>query len=99
MERKSRIYLHKVHHLAPVFDYGRAVVNLRSLCRLFSQENFFPLVSTQLAIVIYITDELDKNAPKKLMQKNIRYVCSCSAYAFHMAKNRLNIDELIGKKK
>ncbi len=98
MERKTRVYLHKIHRLAPVFSYRRSVANLKPLYRLFSRENFFPSVSTQLAIVIYITDKLDKSFPKKIMQKNIRYICSCSAYAFHNAKNRLGIDRLINKK-
>ena len=98
MERKTRVYLHKIHRLAPVFNYRRAVANLNSLYCLFSRENFFPLISTQLAIVIYITDKLDKSFPKKIMQKNIRYLCSCSAYAFHNAKNHLDLDKLISEK-
>ena len=31
LERKLRCYLHKLHRLAPVFDYERARVNLRVL--------------------------------------------------------------------
>ncbi|MCK4829999.1 hypothetical protein KA005_80510, partial [bacterium] len=83
MERKTRIYLHKIHRFAPVFDYKRARLNLRALCRLFSRQRHFPSISTQLALVIYITDELDKDKKDKLLQKNIRSICSSSAYAFH----------------
>ena len=93
--KKALIYLHKIHKLAPVFDYRRAKANLRTLYRLCSRENFWPSISTQLAIVIYITDKLDKNRQKRLMQKNIRTICDCSAYAFHEAKNNLNIDKII----
>ena len=99
MERKTRIYLHKIHRFAPVFDYKRAKANLRVLYRLLSIQRHFPSISTQLALVIYITDELDKDKKVKLLQKNIRSICSSSAYAFHKAKNRLNIDKLIGKNK
>ena len=98
MERKTRIYLHKIHRFAPVFDYERARLNLKMLYRLFSKQRYLPSISTRLALVIYITDELDKDKKDKLLQKNIRSICSCSAYAYHNAKNRLDIDRLIGKK-
>jgi len=98
MERKTRIYLHKIHRFAPVFDYKRAKANLRVLYRLFSRQRHFPSISTQLALVIYITDELERDKKDKLLQKNIRSICCSSAYAYHNAKNRLDIDKLIGKK-
>ena len=93
--KKALIYLHKIYKLLPVFDYRRAKANLKTLYKLCSRENFWPSISTQLAIVIYITDKLDKNKQKQLMQKNIRTICNCSAYAFHEAKNNLNIDKII----
>ena len=97
MERKVRIYLHKLHRIAPLFNYQRARTNLRILHRLFYQKNYWPSFSTQLALVMYITDKLDANFENPILQKNIRTICSCSAYAFHRAKNRLEIDRLIGK--
>jgi hypothetical protein len=104
IQKKVRIYLHKIHLIIPVFDYQRARANLKILHQLFYQKNYWPSVSTQLALVIYITDQLDQNLPidekgkKFIFQKNIRSVCNCSAYAFHRAKNRLEIDILINRK-
>ncbi|MBA7675184.1 hypothetical protein ES703_83414 [subsurface metagenome] len=90
--------MHKIHRFAPMFDYKRAKANLRVLYKLFSRQTHFPNISTQLALVVYITDELDRDNKHKLLQKNIRSICCSSAYAYHNAKNRLDIDKLIGKK-
>jgi len=98
MERKTQIYLHKIHRFAPVFDYKRAKANLRVLYKLFIRRRHFPSISTQLALVIYITDELDREKDSKILQKNLRSICCSSAYAFHNAKNKLDVDRLIGKK-
>ena len=94
-ERKLRIYLHKIYRLAPVFDYERATANLHTLQKLLFREYFWPSLTTQLALVVHITDKLYQKAEKKVLQKNIRAICNSSAYAFHMAKNRLNIYTLI----
>lgn len=91
LNRKVRIYLHKVHRIAPVFDYNRAKKNLGILQTFLSQNSFWPQISTQIAIVIYATDK-NSNNDKKLLQKNIRTLCNCSAYAFHRTKNMLNIE-------
>ena len=96
IERKVRIYLHKLHRIVPIFNYHRARTNLKILHRLFYQKNYWPSFSTQLALVIYITDKL-VYIKKPILQKNIRTICNCSAYAFHRAKNRLEIDSLIKK--
>ncbi|MFX0071300.1 MAG: hypothetical protein ACFFAO_09440 [Candidatus Hermodarchaeota archaeon] len=97
--KKVKVYLYKIHRLAPVFNYKRAKKNLESLHILCSNTNFWPQITTQLAVVIYITDKLDKNIPKNknLMQKNIRTLCNCSAYAFHRTRKKLKIDEIIKK--
>ena len=89
--RKSRIYLHKVHKIAPIFHYERAKTNLRALHKFFEIEGFWPKISTQLAIVIFITDLLDKSEvfSKQIIQKNLRVLCDCSAYAFHRTRNRM----------
>ncbi|TFG00562.1 MAG: hypothetical protein EU542_07955 [Promethearchaeota archaeon] len=84
---KVRIYLHKVYKLAPVFDYSRAKTNLKILQRFFQISSFWPRISTQLAMVIYLTDLKDKLSKKKLLMQNIRVLIDCSAYAFYRTKN------------
>ena len=91
--RYVRIYLHKIHRIAPVFNYKRAKQYLKLLHKLLDIRQFWPQFTTQIAIVIYITDKIDKSNQysKKLLQKNIRAICSCSAYAFHRTRNFLHI--------
>jgi len=94
--RKVRVYLHKAHKIAPIFDYNRARKNLGLLHVLLGRKFFWPHVPTQLALVIFVTD---RNAPNLannnyILQKNLRALCSCSAYAFHMARNKLGINKL-----
>lgn len=93
LQRKVRIYLHKIFKIAPVFSYQRAKENLKRLHALLDKANFFPQMSSQLAIIIYITDLKDKNTSvdNKLIQKNIRGLCCSSAYAFHMTRNKIGI--------
>ncbi|MFX0023701.1 MAG: hypothetical protein ACFE9S_15345 [Candidatus Hermodarchaeota archaeon] len=91
--RKVRIYLHKLHRLAPVFDYKRARENARRLEIKLSQLCFRPQIMTQVAIVIFITDLLDKRSRVhyKIIQSNLRTFCNCSAYAFHRTRNKLGL--------
>ena len=94
--RKVRVYLHKAYKIAPIFDYQRAKKNLELLHMLLGRNFFWPHVPTQLALIIFVTD---RNAPSitsdnYILQKNIRALCSCSAYAFHMARNKLGINKL-----
>jgi len=89
--RKVRIYLHKIHRIAPIFDYDRAKKNLRILQSFLSINSFWPHISTQIAIIVYATDKNSSHS-KKILQKNIRTLCNCSAYAFHRTKNNLKID-------
>ena len=93
--RKVRVYLHKAHKIAPVFDYQRAKKNLELLHVLLGRKFFWPHVPTQLALVIFVTDRKDPNLTNNnfIMQKNLRALCSCSAYAFHMARNKLKINK------
>lgn len=95
--RIVRIYLHMYHRIVPVFDYDRAKHNLVILHKAFDIIDFHPCLSTQLALVIYITD-IKAEPPIKgqyLLQKNIRAICDSSAYAFHRTRNilqkRLNL--------
>ena len=67
------------------------------LYRLFDLKNFWPTLTAQLAILIYITASLDSKNTKKILQKNIRIICNCSTYAFHRKKNCLEIKNLIEK--
>ncbi|MHA1491996.1 MAG: hypothetical protein ACTSRI_20370 [Promethearchaeota archaeon] len=92
--RKTRIYLRKIHRLAPVFDYKRAKANLKVLQSILARKSFWPKISTQLTIVIYVTDLNDKSGQydKKIVQKNIRALCNCSAYAFHRTRNILKLE-------
>lgn len=92
--RKSRVYLHKIHRLAPIFDYSRARANLKILQSMLARNSFWPHLSTQLAIVVYVTDLLDENYSRdnKIIQQNVRLICNCSAYAFHRTRNLLGIN-------
>ncbi|MHA1437354.1 MAG: hypothetical protein ACTSPD_07225 [Promethearchaeota archaeon] len=87
---KSKIFLFRVYRLAPVFSYKRAKINLKILQSALSKRNFWPSIHTQLAIIIYITDKKGQYN-KKIIQKNIRALCNCSAYAFHRTRNILKI--------
>jgi hypothetical protein len=92
--RKVRIYLHKFHRLAPIFDYKRAMVNARQLQKKLKQLYFRPQIMTQIAVVIFITDLLDKKPSRvfcKIIQSNLRTLCNCSAYAFHRTRNRIGL--------
>ncbi|MFX1314422.1 MAG: hypothetical protein ACFE9T_01030 [Promethearchaeota archaeon] len=90
--RKVKIYLHKVHRLAPIFDYKRGRENARRLKLKLDQLFFWPQVMTQVAVVIFITDFLDKRwNDNKILQTNLRTLCDCSAYAFHRTRNRIGL--------
>ncbi len=91
---RVRSHLHTIHRIAPVFSYRRARVNLEALHKLLKLASFWPQLTTQVALVIYITDEKSKIKPK-ILQKNIRVLCNCSAYAFHRARNKLNLTKYI----
>ena len=91
--RKARIQLHRIYRFTPVFNYDRARINLEILHSVLKKKLFWPQISTQIAIVIYVTDINNKNIQdsERLLQKNIRALCNCSAYAFHRTRNILNI--------
>ena len=85
-------YLHKLYRLAPVFDFKRARENAKILRRKLNAHYFWPRVSTQVAVVLYITDKLDSSQEKKMLQTNLRTFCNCSAYAFHRTRNILGLN-------
>ncbi len=89
--RTEKILLHKIYRVLPVFHYKRARYNLKILHNRLQNKNFWPRFTTQMAIVIFITDAYDKTASKPIIQKNIRFLCSCSAYAYHRTRNLINI--------
>ncbi len=89
--RKEKILLHKIYQILPVFHYKRARYNLKILHNWFQIKNFWPIFTTQMAIVIFITDTYDKTASKPIIQKNIRFLCNCSAYAYHRTRNMIDI--------
>ena len=91
--RKTRIQLHRIYRFAPVFNYNRARTNLEILHVALKKRLFWPQINTQIAIVIYVTDKNDKKFQddERILQKNIRALCNCSAYAFHRTRNILNI--------
>ena len=90
-ERKVRIYLHKLHRLAPIFDYKRARENAQILKKKLDHLFFWPQVMTKIATIIFITDILDKDNTPKIIQANLRTLCSCSAYAFHRTRNKVGL--------
>ena len=92
--RHIKIYIHKLHRLAPIFDYKRACTNLEKIHKLFGLKNFWPHLTTQLALVIFITDKKSKKT-KEIQQNNLRALCNCSAYAFHRTRNKLEIDKYL----
>ena len=91
--RKARMQLHRIYRFAPVFNYNRARRNLEILHSNLKKKLFWPQITTHIAIVIYVTDKNDKNFQdnERILQKNIRALCNCSAYAFHRTRNILNI--------
>ncbi|MFX1596205.1 MAG: hypothetical protein ACFFBK_09085 [Promethearchaeota archaeon] len=90
-ERRVRLHLYKLHRLAPIFDYKRAKENARILKIKLDQLFFWPQIMTQIAVIIFITDLLDKQQEQKIIQANLRALCSCSAYAFHRTRNKLGL--------
>jgi len=88
-------YLHQAHEIAPIFDLQRAEENLKILQTLFSKEFFWPKVSIQLTLVVFVTDRNDSHWKNigSILQKNLRTFFSCSAYAFHRSRNKLAINK------
>jgi len=85
------LFLYKIYRLAPVFDYKRAKENARRLKKKLNRLFFWPQLMTQLSIIIFITDLLDKTQSQKIIQTNLRALCSCSAYAFHRTRNKIGL--------
>lgn len=92
--RTVRIYLHKLYHIVPVFSYSRALHNLKVLHTFLDRVSYHPTLSTQLALVIFVTDRSNSNLKDgpPIPQYNLRALCYSSAYAFHHARNRLQIN-------
>lgn len=89
--RKLIIYIHKLHRLAPIFDFPRAKENARILKNNLKLRYFMPQFTTQLAIVLYVTDINDPIEVLAINQTNLRILCDCSAYAFHRTRNKLGL--------
>ena len=92
---KLEIYLKRLYTTAPIFNYQRAKKNIDVLHYLLSNNYYWPHITTQLALLIFVTDRNDPSVKEKayILQKNLRMLCTCSAYAFHCARNRLNISK------
>ena len=92
---KLTVYLEKLYVIAPIFNFQRAKKNIDVLHYLLSNNYYWPHITTQLALLIFVTDRNDPNRQEKayILQKNLRMLCTCSAYAFHCARNRLNISK------
>ncbi|MFX0010741.1 MAG: hypothetical protein ACFE9R_10530, partial [Candidatus Hermodarchaeota archaeon] len=56
--------------------------------------SYYPTLSTQLALVIFVTDRSNANSKDRppIPQYNLRAFCYSSAYAFHHARNCLQIN-------
>jgi len=93
--KKPRIlvqtYLHKLYRLAPVFNFKRARENAKILKQKLDTLYFWPRISTQVAVIIYITDKLDPFQESKILQTNLRTFSNSSAYAFHMTRNKIGL--------
>lgn len=94
--RQAKFYLRKAYRIAPVFDYSRAIINLEILHKILKKNFFWPRITTKLALTLFVTDKNDSTITNKeyILQKNLRAFCACSAYAFHMARKKLNIDKM-----
>jgi len=92
---KLSFFLKRLYVTAPIFDQERAKKNLVALHNLLTINYYWPHITTQLALLIFVTDRNDPNITDKsyILQKNLRILCTCSAYAFHCARNRLNISK------
>jgi hypothetical protein len=92
---KLKIYLKRLYVTAPIFNYQRAKKNIDVLHYLLSESYYWPHITTQLALLIFVTDRNDPNVTDRayILQKNLRMLCTCSAYAFHSARNKLNISK------
>jgi len=86
-----KILLRRIYRLVPVFDLRRAIENARRLQVKLGRLYFWPQVMTQVAVVIFITDLLDAQRDVKIIQSNLRVLCSCSAYAFHRTRNKIGL--------
>lgn len=94
--RQAKFYLRKAYKIAPVFDYSRAIINLEILHKVLKKNFFWPRITTKLALTLFVTDKNDSRIANNeyILQKNLRAFCACSAYAFHMARKKLNIDKM-----
>jgi hypothetical protein len=90
-EKLINLFLKRYHRLAPIFDYQRAKINASILKKKLKILCFWPQLMTQLAIIVFITDHLDKNQKEKLKQADIRALFNCSAYAFHRTRNKIGL--------
>ncbi len=92
-QKVVKIFLHKVYHLAPMFNYNRAKQNAEILRKRLDCLCFQPQIMTQVAVIVFITDFLDKTKAQKVIQSNVRALCSSSAYAFHRTRNKIGISK------
>ncbi|MFX0026706.1 MAG: hypothetical protein ACFE8M_09835 [Candidatus Hermodarchaeota archaeon] len=94
LSRRLRVYLYKAYRIAPVFDYKRAKINSEILITLMNRSCYFPQFTTQLTIVIFVTDANNRHKifDTPILQRNLRAFCDCSAFAFHRARNKLRIN-------
>ncbi len=90
-------YLEMMHDFADIFNLERALTNAETLLKILTQMNYWPTLSTQLALIVFITDlrslAVQQGNKKCLVQNNIILLCNSSAYAFHQARNKLNINK------
>jgi len=86
-----KILLRKIYRLVPIFDLRRAIENARRLQERLGRLYFWPQVMTRVAVIIFITDLLDTQKDMRVIQSNLRVLCSCSAYAFHRTRNKIGL--------
>ncbi|MFX1365502.1 MAG: hypothetical protein ACFFCE_05875 [Promethearchaeota archaeon] len=86
--------------LAPLFDYKRAKTNAQILKSKLESLFFWSSLTSQIAVIIYVTDLLDKNNKNKprLIQANLRSLCNCSAYAFHRTYYKIGLTTSVVRK-
>ena len=85
--RKLRIYLHKMHKIAPVFDYHRARVNLEILETYLRNQCIYISPLAKIGLVILKTDShLYKG---EILIKNIRALCNLIPRTFDVARRKI----------
>ncbi|MHA1149370.1 MAG: hypothetical protein ACTSR8_14130 [Promethearchaeota archaeon] len=88
LTKKTQLLAYRYYRMTRAFDYKRVRRNIETLHKVFTRGSFWPKLTTQVAVAIFITDKIS-GRKDLIIQKNIQTMCSCSAYAFHRTRNKI----------